>query len=148
MVHCGSIGSIALAAMLSVAIEDAQAFDDALYPDWSGGWARLGPANWDSSKPRGLGQQAPLTPEYQAIYEASLADQSRGGQGEDPGYRCRPHGMPRIMNANHPLFFVFTPETTYVFRDIHNQSRRIYTNGRVWPANLRHSANGYSIGKW
>src|SRR5262249_34527963 len=72
----------------------------------------------------------------------------RGGQGEDPGYRCRPHGMPRIMNANHPLFFVITPETTYVFRDIHNQSRRIYTNGRVWPANLRHSANGYSIGKW
>jgi hypothetical protein len=56
--------------------------------------------------------------------------------------------MPRIMNANHPLFFVIVPETTYIFRDIPNQSRRIYTDGRNWPAQLKHSSNGYSIGKW
>ena len=148
MPYRNSIVSIALAAALCVQIAGAQALDGALYPDWTGGWARLGRADWDPDKPRGLGQRAPLTPEYQAIYEASLADQDRGGQGNDPGYRCRPHGMPRIMNANHPLFFVFTPETTYVFRDISNQSRRIYTDGRDWPAHLQHSANGYSIGKW
>ena len=148
MLYRISISAIALAAALCVTITGARAFDDLLYPDWTGGWARLGPANWDSEKPRGIGQQVPLTPEYQAQYEASLADQDRGGQGNDPGYRCRPHGMPRIMNANHPLFFVIMPETTYVFRDIYNQSRRIYTNGRDWPANLQHSANGYSIGKW
>jgi hypothetical protein len=149
MLNRSSIVSIALAAALCVTIAEAQALADVLYPDWSeGGWARLGAANWDSEKPRGVGQQAPLTPEYQAIYEASLADQNRGGQGTDPGYQCRPHGMPRIMNANHPLFFAIQPETTYVFRDISNQSRRIYTDGRDWPANLQHSANGYSIGKW
>jgi hypothetical protein len=148
MRYRSSVVSIALAAALCVTIADARAFDDALHPDWTGSWARLGAANWDSEKPRGVGQQAPLTPEYQALYEASLADQNRGGQGTDPGYRCRPHGMPRIMNANHPLFFAITAETTYVFRDISDQSRRIYTDGRDWPANLRHSANGYSIGKW
>src|SRR5882762_8460415 len=148
MRYRSSVVSIALAAALCVTIADARAFDDALHPDWTGSWARLGAANWDSEKPRGAGQQAPLTPEYQALYEASLADQNRGGQGTDPGYRCRPHGMPRIMNANHPLFFAITAENTYVFRDISDQSRRIYTDGRDWPANLRHSANGYSIGKW
>jgi hypothetical protein len=148
MLYRSSIVSIALAVALCITIAEAQAFDDALYPDWTGGWARLGAANWDSEKPRGVGQQAPLTPEYQAIHEASLADQSRGGQGADPGYRCRPHGMPRIMNANHPLFFAIMPETTYIFRDISDQSRRIYTDGRDWPANLQHSANGYSIGTW
>jgi hypothetical protein len=148
MLYGSSIISIALAAALNVTIAGAPASADTLYPDWSGGWARLGSATWDSEKPRGLGQQAPLTPEYQAVYESSLASQGRGGQGTDPGYQCRPHGMPRIMNANHPLFFAITPETTYVFRDIANQSRRIYTDGRDWPASLQHSANGYSIGRW
>ena len=148
MRYRSSIVLIALAAALCFMIGDALAFDDTLYPDWSGGWARLGRGNWDPDKPRGLGQQVPLTPEYRAKFEVSLVDQNRGGQGTDPGYRCRPHGMPRIMNANHPLFFVIIPETTYVFRDISNQSRRIYTDGRDWPVNLQHSANGYSIGKW
>src|SRR5437667_11698875 len=128
MVHRSSIGAVALTA-LCLTITGAAGFDDAMYPDWSGQWSRLGAGNWDPDKPRGLGQRAPLTPEYQAIYEASLADQGRGGQGNDPGYRCRPPGMPRIMNANHPLFFVFTPETTYVFRDVSIQSSRIPPDG-------------------
>src|SRR6266478_5695392 len=32
---------------------------------------------FDHAKPWGLGQQAPLTPEYQAVFEASLADQAQ-----------------------------------------------------------------------
>jgi hypothetical protein len=151
MRYRNSIGAIALAAALCITIFDARAFDDALYPDWSGGWTRERGGkhgNWDPERPRGLGQQAPLTLEYQALYEASLADQERGGQGTNPGYNCRPHGMPRIMNANHPLFFVVKPDTAYIMRDITDQFRRIYTDGRDWPARLQHSANGYSIGKW
>jgi hypothetical protein len=31
--------------------------------------------------PWGAGQQAPLTPEYRAIFEASLADQAKRGEG-------------------------------------------------------------------
>jgi hypothetical protein len=148
----GLIIAVALAAATCITIADARAFDDARYPAWSGGgWTRERGGkhgNWDPEKPRGLGQQAPLTPEYQALYEASLADQEHGGQGVNPGYTCQPHGMPRIMNGNHPLFFVIVPETTYIMRDIANQIRRIYTDGRDWPAHLQHSANGYSIGKW
>jgi hypothetical protein len=142
---------IVLAAAVCMAVGDARAFDQGLYPSWAGGWTRLRDGkhgNWDPDKPRGLGQQAPLTPEYQSRYEADLADQARGGQGDNPGYRCQAHGMPRIMNGDHPLFFAVTPETTYIMRDITNQLRRIYTDGRDWPAHLQHSANGYSIGTW
>src|ERR1700758_1178034 len=105
MQHKFSIGALALAAALGIGVGGAQAFDDALYPDWNGGWMRLGSGDFAPVKPRGLGQQAPLTAQYQKILEDSLAEQASGGQGEDPGYQCKPHGMPRIMIAiHHPLF--------------------------------------------
>jgi hypothetical protein len=151
MLYRSLIIPIVLVVALCVTIADARASDDPRYPTWSGGWARDRSSkggNWDPDKPRGLGQQAPLTVEYQALYDASLADQEHGGQGVNPGYTCQPHGMPRIMNGNHPLFFAVTPEATYIMRDIANQFRRIYTDGRDWPAHLQHSSNGYSIGKW
>ncbi len=154
MMHRSLIAPMALTAALCITIADARAADAARYPDWgAGSWVRARDhgtkgGNWDPDKPRGLGQQAPLTPEYQARYEADLADQARGGQGENPGYRCQPHGMPRVMNGNHPLFFAITPEATYIMRDIADQFRRVYTDGRDWPAQLMHTANGYSIGRW
>src|SRR5437660_11342023 len=74
--------------LLGTAVADAAAFADDQYPDWRGAWFRIGSGSYDPSKPSGLGQQAPLTPEYQRILEASLADQATGGQGENPGYRC------------------------------------------------------------
>src|SRR5262249_36954068 len=101
MLYRTSIHAMALAAALLMTIRDGAAFDEALYPDWGGGWMRLGSGNFDPSQPRGLAQQAPLTPEYRAVFEASVADQDGGGQGSNPGYRCSPHGMPRIMIAIH-----------------------------------------------
>jgi hypothetical protein len=142
-----SIYSIMLTAVLCVTIENGQAFDDAAYPDWKGAWFGTG-GRYDTSKPAGLGQQAPLTPEFQKILEASIADQDNGGQGENPGYRCASHGMPRVMIANVPIGFVTMPETTYVMLERLSQIRRIYTDGRGWPALLKPSSLGYSIGKW
>ena len=76
--------AIAAAALLTAAAAHAQ--DGSKYPDWSGQWRR--PANvapaWDPTKPPGLGQQAPLTPEYQAIFEATLKDRAGGGLTGDP----------------------------------------------------------------
>jgi hypothetical protein len=128
-------------------VEGVQAFDDAAYPDWKGAWFGTG-GRYDASKPAGLGQQAPLTPEFQKILEASIADQDNGGQGENPGYRCASHGMPRVMIANVPIGFVIMPETTYVMLERLSQVRRIYTDGRDWPAQLKPSSLGYSVGKW
>src|SRR5256885_10976428 len=40
-------------------------------------------SQWDPTKGPGPRQEAPLTPEYQARFEANLTDQRAGGQGED-----------------------------------------------------------------
>ncbi len=141
-----SISAVALAS-LCLTITGAVA-NDAKYPDWKGQWTRIGNGNYDGDKPRGNGQLAPLTPEYQAVLDASLADQERGGQGNDPGYLCHPHGMPRIMIGTQPLEFVIMPETTYVLAELFSQRRRIYTDGRDWPADVPRATVGYSIGQW
>jgi hypothetical protein len=89
MSYQSAIGSIALAAALCVTFAGAQAFDETKYPDWKGQWSRVpvagltGNPSFDPNKSDGLAQQAPLTPEYQAILEASLADQAAGGPGND-----------------------------------------------------------------
>jgi len=142
-----------VSAMLAVAatcwaLAGAYAFDESKYPDWSGQW-RLGPpTKWDPTKPPGRGQEAPLTPEYQAIFEANLADQAAGGQGTDPTYICIPDGMPRAMNVVFPMEIVILPKTTYVMIEYLGMLRRIYTDGRDWPKDQEPSFMGYSIGKW
>src|SRR6202047_2946493 len=127
----GSFGAITLAVALAFSIADAAAFDEAKYPDWSGQWVRpRGIATqWDQGKPPGLGQQAPLTPEYQARLEASIADQANGGQGLDPRYKCITNGMPRVMGVIFPVEFVILPNITYVNFEAF-MAVRIYTDGR------------------
>jgi hypothetical protein len=134
----------------------AQAFDDAKYPDLSGQWVAVripgvtGQPAFDPTKPWGRGQQAPLTPEYQKILEASIADQAIGGQGNwHTGAECLPPGMPAMMTLYRPMEIVVLPETTYILVDhIMDSHRRIYTDGRDWPKNVEPSFMGYSIGKW
>ena len=150
------IGAIALMAALSAA-PNAQAFDESKYPDLKGQWRRTNTGNplriglpWDESKPVGLGQEAPLTPEYQVIYEANLADQAQGGQGIDPTYTCLSPGMPRVMIAYAPMEIVVTPETTYILMEHIHDNRRIHTDGRPFPSNMEEDPqfSGYSIGRW
>jgi hypothetical protein len=147
-----SIGTIALTAAFCLAMGSAQAFDDAKYPDLKGQWIRVSPPGqpaFDPSKPRGRGQQVPFTPEYQAVFEANLADLAAGGEGLWPGHGCRPPGMPPMMTAYEPLEIIILPEITYILIDhIHDSHRRIYTDGRDWPNEVEPAYTGYSIGKW
>src|SRR5215469_15383754 len=141
----------AVAALLMIAAGSAQAFDDAKYPDLSGAWERAEAAapRFDPSKPRGLPQKPPLTAEYQRLYEASLADQAAGGQGDHTVYRCLAWGMPAMMNGYAMIQFVVRPEVTYMLIDDGNDSfRRVFTDGRSFPADAEPSFTGYSIGKW
>jgi len=144
-----SIGAIVLAGMMITAAADAAAFDETKYPDWLGQWRRpAGVGNqWDTSKPPRKGQP-PLTPEYQAIYEANLADQAAGGQGTDPTYTCIPDGMPRAMNVIFPMEIIIQPHVTHMLIEYLSMVRRIYTDGRDWPEDTEPSFMGYSIGKW
>jgi hypothetical protein len=141
----------AVAAMLMIAAGSAQAFDDAKYPDLSGAWERAEAAapRFDPSKPRGLPQKPPLTAEYQRLYEASLADQAAGGQGDHTVYRCLAWGMPAMMNGYAMIQFLVRPDVTYMLIDDGNDSfRRIFTDGRSFPSDAEPSFTGYSIGKW
>jgi hypothetical protein len=146
-----AISALATAAALLATSTLAQAFDDAKYPDLSGAWERTGGAapRFDTSKPRGLPQKAPLTPEFQKLYQASLADQAAGGQGDHTVFKCLPWGMPAMMNGYGELQFVVTPETTYLLIDDgNNEVRRIFTDGRSFPADIEVTFAGYSIGHW
>jgi hypothetical protein len=140
----------------------ANAADRAKYPEWKGAWERYvppvsivspsglrtpgGQPSFDQTKPWARGQEAPLTPEYQKVHEDSIKDQEAGGQGNNfDRARCMPTGMPHMMTFG-PIEFVVTPDTTFLL--IGTNARRIYTDGRDWPAEIDPSYAGYSIGKW
>jgi hypothetical protein len=147
--------AVAFSVALLMTLGGAQAQDSTKYPDLKGQWGRFavsglpGQPTHDQTKGWGRGQQAPLTPEYQAILEASLADQARGGHGNAVDYaRCLAGGMPSMMIAFQPLEFIVTIDTTYVVVADQDHLRRIYTDGRDWPTNLQPTYAGYSIGRW
>ena len=151
MIYGSSIGALALAAVLSAAFTPARAGDDiSKYPNLKGQWNTLSPrGSFDPDKPPGRGTLAPLTPEYKKVYEDNVADQLAGGHGTEPSYMCLPPGMPRAMIAYESMEVVVTPETTYILIDhIRDTRRRIYTDGRDWPAEIEPTFDGYSIGKW
>jgi hypothetical protein len=126
-----------------------QPFDQAKYPNMAGQWQRVGALGvFDNTKPPARGQQAPLTPEYQKIFEANLAEVAQGGSGDDPVHTCIPEGMPRAMNLVLPMEVVITPNTTYILMEYLSMLRRIYTDGRSFPTDDDPSWMGYSIGKW
>src|ERR1700733_6346411 len=144
-----SIGVIAAVAALCMTIADSRAWDDTKYPDLRGQWRVVGgPMRFDTEKAWGPGQQAPLTAEYQAIFEANLKDQAEGGQGTTPTYTCLSPGMPRVTNGYGQIEFVVTPETTHILVQHIHDNRRIFTDGRDWPTEMEPSFLGISIGKW
>jgi hypothetical protein len=161
MLYRSSLGTVVLTTALCMAFGSAFAFDDAKYPDLRGQWTRapvagaVGSPPFDPSKPPGRGQQAPLTPEYQAIFEANQRELAAGVPGTWPGPSCLPPGMPAMMTAYNPMEIVVLPNVTYIRIDyIRETRRRIYTDGRPWPSvgtkqgEVEEGFDGYSIGKW
>ena len=148
MVERFSIGAIALVAALGAMLNGALAHDESQFPDLKGQWiaSDASPnAPWDPSKPAGRGQQAPLTAEYQAIFEATLARQAQGVAAPNT---CIPPGMPRTMLVHEPMEVIVMPDTTYIMLSYMSEFRRIFTDGRKWPEDIEPAYAGYSIGKW
>jgi len=138
-----------LAAVTCVSPAGAQIFDLGKYPDLKGQWRVVGgPMRFDTNKAWGPGQQAPLVPEYQKIFEANLKDQAEGGQGTTPTFTCLSPGMPRVTNGYGQIEFVIMPDTTHILVQHIHDNRRIFTDGREWPAEFEPTFIGYSIGKW
>jgi hypothetical protein len=158
------ICAVGVAGTVMMICNGLKAADRAQYPEWKGGWEPWVPSvsiaspsgirtpggqpSFDQTKPWGRGQEAPLTPEYQKILEDSIADQARGGQGNNfDRARCMPTGMPHMMTFG-PLELIVTPETTYILTIDSPGRRRIFTDGRDWPKEIEPTYAGYSIGRW
>src|SRR5258705_7386014 len=159
--------TVAVTATL-VMVSAVQAASDTRYPDWKGAWTRWfppgstrdlnggftagGQPSHDQTKPWGRGQEAPLTPEYQKVFEDSLADQANGGEGNffDHAVRCMPGGMPLMTIGFGPMEFIVTTDITYIANTTREPLRRIYTDGRDWPTDIDPTPTyaGYSIGRW
>src|SRR6516164_675160 len=123
------IGAVALAAMMHISPTAAQIFDLGQYPNLKGQWRVVGgPMRFDTNKPWGAGQQAPLLPKYEAIFEANVADQLAGGQGTTPTFTCISPGMPRVTNSYGQVEFVVTPDTTHILVQHIHDNRRIFTD--------------------
>ncbi len=104
MLYRNLLGAMAL-VVLSIPSVSAEIFDNSKYPDWSGQWRWVPDGDvprYDHTKPIRR-QQAPLKPEYQALFEASIRDQDSGGFGLDTNYACLPQTMPRLMNGIVPF---------------------------------------------
>jgi len=141
-------GAIVL-ALLSISSASAQILDYAKYPNLKGQWLPIGgPGRFDISKGWGPEQEAPLTPEYQAIFEANVKDQTAGGQGWDRDWVCQSPGMPRVTNGYGQMEFVITPGSIHILTQHIHDNRRIFTDGRDWPADIPPTFIGYSIGRW
>src|SRR5436189_4115336 len=98
------ICAIALAAVLLMTPVGAHAFDDSKYPDMKGQWIRVGIPRWTAG-----GQKAPLTEEYQKVFDANLAEMKAGDPGNVPSWYCLPQGMPMMMNIYDPMEVIITP---------------------------------------
>jgi hypothetical protein len=154
MTFATTIAGPLLTAALVLSSGGAFAFDDANYPDLKGQWHRLpvpgitGAASFDPTRRGGAEQQAPLTPEYQKIFEDNLAEQAAGGHGIGRSHICIPPGMPMAMNVYEPMEIIVAGGTTHIMIQSMGVHRRIFTDGRNWPAEVEPSYLGYSIGKW
>jgi hypothetical protein len=147
MLRQSSIGAIALVLAMLASAGGNAADDAGKYPDWSGGWARMGGGSYDPVDPN---NKVPLTPEYQAKWDAAIATQAKTGVSNNPVERCFAPGMPRTMIVIDPMEIIITPKTTYMLVSYMMEQRRIYTDGRSWPkeGTAEPSFSGYSIGKW
>jgi hypothetical protein len=90
---------------------------------------------------------APLTPEYQAIYQRMRAEAAKIDEG---AASCRWEGMPGIMTYPYPFEVLLTPGRITVVFEADSQVRRIWMdrNKHLDPDDLDPSFYGDSIGRW
>ena len=136
-------------------------------PDWNGTWFITGgylfdPANswmpinndeaFDTGPLEGsIVKNIPYKPEYQKLYEKTVANAVKGIITDPVGACHQPHGMPREMGGvpGGPEIIVLPDQVRMTFYWF-NATRRIYTDGRQHPqgSDLVSSFMGDSIGHW
>lgn len=118
--------------------------------DFTGLWENRGGIGWKQGVPPGRAQEAPLTPEYQKIFDMHQANAAAGRPTGDPTAACLPQGMPRIMTMTYPMEIMMNERQVNIFAEWMEQTRRIYTDGRPLPSpdEVDVTYNGTSVGYW
>ncbi len=165
------VGALLLAGVSCTARHDdtrVEAF--ARLPDWTGYWQT--PWSERTATPSGrsrgggdfrdflrtlptLGHPPALLPEWEARYNAALAD-TAARQAEFVNFKGCGHGAVRMEDTfpfvfEAPMVFqiAITPEETFFIFD-HGQVRHVYTDGRAPPPpdDLWPTPMGFSLGHW
>jgi hypothetical protein len=118
------------------------------HPDWGGIWRRQGGISFDPTLKPGQIDRPPLTPAYQAKYQASLDALALGRPIFDPTASCEPPNGVRLMNMVYPMEIFQRPGLVAVFAEWDHQVRRIYTDGRKPGPDIERTYLGYSTGHW
>src|SRR6185295_12904336 len=120
--------------------------------DWSGIYSRTQLSlHYDLDLPPESGpDSARLTPAGQAVVNAKADHLKRTGGEYDPLSDCRPPGTPRWFTEPFLKEWVVTPNQTWLMNEMVNDTRRIYTDGRVHTPedDAYPSWNGDTIGFW
>jgi hypothetical protein len=116
--------------------------------DFTGIWLNQGGIGWTPGKPPGLGQNPPLTPKYQQIFNTHQANAAAGKPTGDITANCLPQGMPRIMTMTYPMEVSMAPDHVKIYAEWMEQTRRIYTDGRPLDPEPDPTFYGQSVGHW
>lgn len=127
--------------------------------DWDSVWERGGDPVWDDRIAPGVPQVPPYNAEYEKVF-ALIPQRPRGRPaGGGPGAaaaakaagielpRMRAGGMPGMMVMLRPMEVQVNPHEVLIVNE-QGGLRRIYTDGRLHPADPVPSTIGHSIGRW
>ncbi len=125
-------------------------------PDFNGVWARFpdpygpGPFPDDPPPPAGAPHlREPYARQYADYKKLKKAADAAGKPLADSSTLCLPEGMPTIMGAVYNIQILQVPKEVVVLAEFLTQTRRIYLNEKMPPANeITPSYNGYAVGHW
>ena len=116
--------------------------------DFNGLWLAQGGIGWQPGIPPGVGQHAPLTPEYQKIFDTNVENARLGKPTGDITANCLPQGMPRVMTMTYPMEVSVAPDHVTIYAEWMEQTRRIFTDGRPLDPDPDPAYYGQSVGHW
>ena len=116
-------------------------------PELTGIWmpTAIGP---DGERHRVWPENPPFLPAVQQQVDRYFAEYDH--IEDDEGRSCMPYGIPRqvLGVAQYPLEIIETQGQLTILFELHNDSRRIYLDGRGHPEGLLASWMGHSVGRY
>jgi hypothetical protein len=102
-------------------------------PDWTGAYLNQAPVQFSPGYNFSMRTNAPLREKYAKIYSDKMDNVAKGIEW-DPLSACFPAGFPRMMAEPRIFEFITTPHNVWILQEVANETHRIYTDGRGFPA--------------